>query len=39
MGKKLEVVKGTKSDPNQTYRRRAKNKTLKEIKKIIKKGK
>jgi hypothetical protein len=38
MGKKLEVVHGTKNDPDKTYHRRAKNKPLREIKKIIKKS-
>jgi len=36
MGKKLEVVHGTKGNQDKTYRRRAKNKPLREIKKIIK---
>jgi len=38
MGEKLEVVHGTKSDKGKTYRRRAKNPTLRKIKKIIKKS-
>jgi len=38
MGKKLEVVHGAKGDKEKTYHRRAKNKPLREIKKIIKKS-
>jgi len=36
MGKKLEVVHGAKNNPDKVYKRRAKNKPLREIKKIIK---
>ena len=36
MGRKLEVVRGVKGNKSKTYRRRAKNPTLRQIKKIIK---
>jgi hypothetical protein len=37
MGKKEEVVHGAKNNPDKIYKRRSKNKPLKEIKKILKK--
>ena len=36
MGKKEEVVHGAKNNPNKVYKRRAKNETLRKIKKAIK---
>lgn len=38
MGKKHEVVHGAKGNPDKIYHRPPKNKKLREIKKIIKKG-
>ncbi len=38
MGEKLVVQKGVKGNPDKTIRRRAPNKTLREIKKVIKKS-
>jgi hypothetical protein len=38
MGEKLEVVHGAKGNPEKTYRRRAKNDTLRKVKKAIKEG-
>jgi len=38
MGKKLVEQKGVKGNPDKTIRQRAQNKTLREVKKVIKKG-
>jgi len=38
VGRKLVVQKGVKGNPKKTIRRRAANKPLREIKKIIKKS-